>query len=111
MLSKARVGIPKASWASVTLGWTQSGSAMTCPGLTDGLRHLVEPHVTKTIESPGFHDPLLVDASEFLKCMAVGWNRPLIAAGGPDHLADIKVAARIEADVVRGEEVAGRARI
>ena len=28
--------MPKASWASVTLGWTQSGSAITWPGRQTG---------------------------------------------------------------------------
>jgi hypothetical protein len=48
---------------------------------------------------------------KLLERVAAGWNRSTIAAGGPDHFADVKVTVRIEAKIVRREEVARGARI
>ena len=81
------------------------------PGRADRVRHLVEPHVSESVEPPGFHVPLLCRSREFLKRMASRRNRAQVAAGRPDDFADIEVAARIEANVVGCEEVARRARI
>src|SRR6266511_4103690 len=47
-------------------------------------------------------------ASELLQRMAVRRHQAAIAAGRHGHLADVEVAVRIDADAVRGEEVAGR---
>ena len=75
------------------------------------LRDVVELHVAETVESPGFHDRLLIQAGKFLERVAVGGDRAAIAARRPGHLGDVEVAPRIEADVVGREKVAGDTRV
>src|SRR5262249_38296896 len=48
------------------------------------------------------------DEYEFLQRMTRRIDKPAVATGGQDDLADVQVAVRIEAQVMRGEEVPRR---
>src|SRR2546422_2957790 len=54
----------------------------------------------------GVSAPLLFLADEFLQGMAGAWHHAFVAAGGHDDFADVNVAARVDAKIVRGEEIA-----
>src|SRR5262249_52059609 len=56
------------------------------------------------LEKPGFSAASTQD--ELLQRMAVGRHESAVAAGGHDHFADVQGPTRIEANIMRGEEVA-----
>ena len=50
-------------------------------------------------------------ADEFLQRVTIGRHQATVAAGGEDDLADVQVAARVEPEIVWGEEISRNARV